>query len=122
MRHQLRRGGGQALVLVALLMPLLFGIVALVIDGSTLLVQRRMIQNAADAAALAGARELPAIGACSSTGPSPTCQGRLRAAIEGYSAKNGGPSTLDGGSTPGQTWLCAAPSDTNCYTNPYSRS
>ena len=103
-------------------MPLLFAIVALVIDGSTLMAQRRMIQNAADAASLAGAQELPATGPCSSTGPPPTCQDRLRAVIEGYSAKNGGPSPLDGGSTPGHAWLCALPSDTNCYTNPYSGS
>src|SRR4051812_41591905 len=120
--RRLTHGGGQALVLVALSMPLLFAVVALVIDGSTLMAQRRTIQNAADAASLAGAQELPAAGACSSTGPPPTCQDRLRTTIEAYSAKNGGPSTLDGGANPGHAWLCSVPSDTNCYTNPYVRS
>jgi Flp pilus assembly protein TadG len=58
-RQQLRREDGQALIFIMLAMPLLLAVVALVIDGSNLFTQRRSIQNAADAAALAVAQDLP---------------------------------------------------------------
>jgi hypothetical protein len=102
---------GQALVLVALALPLFFAVVALVVDGSTLMAKRRAIQNAADASALAGSQELPASGPCLIV----LCQPRLKAKIEEYSALNGGPATLNG--APGGR--CHVPTDTNCYTNPY---
>jgi hypothetical protein len=54
-RHRLRRG--QSLVIVALLLVLLIGMLALSIDGGNWYWNRRNAQNAADAAALAGARE-----------------------------------------------------------------
>jgi Flp pilus assembly protein TadG len=49
---------GQILVLVALMMPVLLGFLGLVIDVGNAYAQRRFMQNAADAAALAGARYL----------------------------------------------------------------
>lgn len=49
---------GQSLVLVALMLVAFLGILALAIDGGTLLSNRRAAQNSADAGALAGARTL----------------------------------------------------------------
>jgi len=49
---------GQTLVIVALLMLALMALSALVLDVGNIYIQRRMVQNAADAAALAGARAL----------------------------------------------------------------
>lgn len=50
------RQSGQSLVLIALLLPALLGVIALAIDGGYAYAQRRQMQNAADAAAVAGAR------------------------------------------------------------------
>jgi len=55
--HEQRRRG-QVLVLVALSLLVLLGIVALAVDGGSLYAERRKMQNAADAGALAGARVL----------------------------------------------------------------
>lgn len=54
----LRPRGGAVTPLAILSLALLVGIVALVIDGGTLMEARRHIQGAADAAALAGADDL----------------------------------------------------------------
>jgi Flp pilus assembly protein TadG len=55
----LRRGKkAQSLVIVALSATALFGIIALGLDAGRLYFQRRDVQNAADAGALAGAQEL----------------------------------------------------------------
>src|SRR3972149_2819918 len=51
---------GQALVLFVLAAGVLFGFAAMTIDVGLILHQRRVLQNTADAAALAGAIELPA--------------------------------------------------------------
>lgn len=51
---------GQALVVVALLMTILIGLMGLVIDSGYAYSERRQIQNAADSAALNGARDLDA--------------------------------------------------------------
>jgi len=57
--HRLIRAQrGQTLVTVALLMVVFMGFLALAIDVGLLLSERRRMQNAADAGALAGAREL----------------------------------------------------------------
>src|SRR5260221_13985986 len=48
---------GQSAVIVALLLVALVGMLALVLDGGNAFWQRRVAQNAADAGALAGARE-----------------------------------------------------------------
>src|SRR5258707_8537905 len=50
--------GGQALVVIALAAVVLFGFVALAIDGSAKFSDRRHAQNAADTAALAAALDL----------------------------------------------------------------
>lgn len=52
---------GQAVVLVAIALVALLAITGLAIDGGQLFATRRAAQNAADAAALAGARELAQI-------------------------------------------------------------
>lgn len=54
MKH-IKNEGGQALIIFALAAIGIFGIVALAIDGSAKFSDRRHAQNAADAAALAGA-------------------------------------------------------------------
>ena len=54
----LRRERGQVLLLVALLATVLVGILALVVDGGFLYVQRRQAQNGADEAALSAVYEL----------------------------------------------------------------
>ncbi|HZU78085.1 MAG TPA: Tad domain-containing protein [Dehalococcoidia bacterium] len=51
---------GQALVITVLSLTVLLGMTGLVIDGSNLQETRRQLQNAADAAAFAGAHDLPA--------------------------------------------------------------
>ena len=53
-----REEGGQSLVLVALALLAMLALVALVLDGGNAYAQRRRVQNAADAGAVAGAREL----------------------------------------------------------------
>src|SRR2546429_4723953 len=56
---KLRRGKrAKSLVIVALSATALFGIIALGLDAGRLYFQRRDVQNAADAGALAGAQEL----------------------------------------------------------------
>ena len=47
---------GQTLVWVAIMLTVLFGFVALAVDVGSLLSERRVMQNAADAAALEAAR------------------------------------------------------------------
>jgi Flp pilus assembly protein TadG len=58
-RHRLRSESGQALVIFALFLPVLIGFGALVIDVGNLYAQKRFVQNAADAAVLAAAQDLP---------------------------------------------------------------
>src|SRR5436189_733690 len=50
---------GQALIYVSLMMMTLLSFGALVADGGLLFFNRRQMQNAVDAAALAGAQNLP---------------------------------------------------------------
>lgn len=50
---------GQVLITVAAGMTLLLGMAAIVVDAGILYLQRQMLVNAVDAAALAGAQELP---------------------------------------------------------------
>jgi hypothetical protein len=56
---RLRDESGQAMVFVVLGLTTLVGMAALVIDGGSWLRAQRQLQTAADAAALAGAQELP---------------------------------------------------------------
>jgi uncharacterized membrane protein len=57
--HRLRdEEGGQALVLVAIMMFGLVAVAGLVTDGGIVFTERRDLQNVADAAALAGASQI----------------------------------------------------------------
>src|SRR5438874_13181869 len=51
--HRRGRERGQTLILIMLAMPLFFALMSLVVDGGNILVRKRNIQVAADAAALA---------------------------------------------------------------------
>ena len=56
---RMRNDSGQALVFVALILMVLVGMAALVVDGGSWYQADRRLQTAADAAALAGAQHLP---------------------------------------------------------------
>jgi hypothetical protein len=77
---------GQAIVLIALAIIVLLGFTALAVDGSMVYSDRRMVQNAADASALAGgataARELENRGINEEnwTASPPNCEGQVAAA------------------------------------------
>jgi Flp pilus assembly protein TadG len=58
-RNRLGRESGQTLVIVVLFLPVLIGFCALVLDVGNWYAQKRFVQNAADAAVLAGAQDLP---------------------------------------------------------------
>lgn len=58
MTENLKNKNGQVIVIVALLLVVLFGIVAFVVDVGLLYQTRRELQTTADAAALAGAQDL----------------------------------------------------------------
>ena len=60
LRNPARKGeGGQVLIVFVLGLAVLMGFVAMSVDVGLILQERRHLQNAADAAALAGAQELP---------------------------------------------------------------
>jgi putative Flp pilus-assembly TadE/G-like protein len=100
-----RRERGQTLVFVLLAMPLFLALIALVIDGSMLLVKKRALQNAADAAALAVVQ----------SAPDPTCtSGCLTSFATDYSQKNGGPDLH-----PCSDADPTKPTDSDCYRYPY---
>lgn len=75
-----RTEAGQALVLLALAFVILLGFVGLAIDGGIVYTERRRAQNAADAAALAGALTI----LNPSLAPSPTSAAFARALDNGY--------------------------------------
>lgn len=58
-RSQASRERGASMVIFALLVPVLFGAVALAVDFGKLVYERQHLSNAMDAAALAGAYSLP---------------------------------------------------------------
>jgi hypothetical protein len=100
-RNRGRRERGQTLIIFSLAMPLFLAVIALVTDGSMLMVNRRSIQVAADAAALAVAQDLK-------SGATPA---QLAAVANDYSQRNGGPGGLD---------ACNGDSSkTNCFQTPY---
>jgi Flp pilus assembly protein TadG len=86
---QVKNQSGQVLVLLALALPLFFAVCLLVVDGSRLFVQKRTMQNAADASALAAAKELTLGATCDVT-----CQGKVLAKAQDYSSANDGPNSL----------------------------
>jgi hypothetical protein len=59
MNRFFQKEDGQVIVLVAIMMTVLLGMTALVIDGGGLYLEKLRIQKVVDAAALAGAQELP---------------------------------------------------------------
>ena len=61
MNKMRKSGAGQALVIFALSFTALFGLVVVGIEGGMMYVDRRQLQNAADAAALAGAYALESL-------------------------------------------------------------
>ncbi len=76
---------GQSLVIIALSATVLFGIIALGLDAGRLYFERRDVQNAADAGALAGAQELlPRNG---NPGVSPTMAFNARCVAAQYAFK-----------------------------------
>jgi Flp pilus assembly protein TadG len=104
-----RRERGQTLIFLVLAMPVFLAIIALVIDGSMLLVKKRALQNAADAAALAAAQDWPLGGSCVGG-----CLTTLQTRADTYSNKNGGPA-LHPCNDPDPT----NPTDSNCVAAPY---
>ena len=82
---------GAAMVLVALWLVALVTVAGLVVDGGTLLAQRRALQNVADAAAAAGAMQLDEPRYRASGGSDVVLDGdAAQAAAEGYLAAEGG--------------------------------
>ncbi len=63
----LKKEAGQSIILVAISIALLCGVVALVADVGMVSVSQGQLQNAADAAALAAARDLPTAATAKST-------------------------------------------------------
>jgi hypothetical protein len=116
-KHQLRREAGQALIMVAIALPVFSAVALVVVDGSLGFVGKRAMQNASDAAALAAAREVK-------DGLDPGCNAACLGIIQDkvaqiaatYSAENGG---VSGGVTPGRLDPCTSASQSNCYTYPY---
>jgi Flp pilus assembly protein TadG len=95
---------------VAVALPLFFALMALVVDGGNVLVHKRNIQVAADAAALAMAQSAdPATSTCNSA-----CQNQGK----DYAQKNG----IDVSALNPSWHQCSNsdPSDTNCWTYPYA--
>jgi Flp pilus assembly protein TadG len=79
LRSLKRNESGQSLVIIALAMVAIIGMVALVMDGGYAYLERRRVQNAADAAALAGARGLI----------KPESEITIREMIDEYAVRNG---------------------------------
>jgi Flp pilus assembly protein TadG len=96
---KLRRGKkAQSLVIVALSATALFGIIALGLDAGRLYFQRRDVQNAADAGALAGAQELIPTGAQTSVTSTMATAANCQASV--YALQELLDTPLDGGCNP----------------------
>ena len=86
----LKDESGQALIISALCMTCLFGFVALAADVGVMLREKRLVQTAADSAAIAGALELNYY-------PSGVTAAALAAAGQnGFSASSSGVTTTNG--------------------------
>ena len=75
-RSRAVRERGAATVIFALLVPVLFGSVALAVDFGRLVYERQHLSNALDAAALAGAASLPTRPGCRPDCRGDICQGQ----------------------------------------------
>lgn len=91
MKRTFREEHGQSIVLIALLMIGMIAMLGLVLDGGNAYVQRRRMQNVADAAAFAGGRALALQLAAGSNDQTP-----IQTAVNAYATYNGG-STSTGG-------------------------
>ena len=79
--------GGQSILIIALIVLVLLALVALVVDVGNAYAHRRMVQNAVDAAAMAGARKLAFRG---STEPLvKVTEMEVLLAVKAYAEKNG---------------------------------
>jgi len=88
MKKTLSKEHGQSLVLVTLLLVGMVAMMGLIFDGGNAYLQRRRMQNAADAATLAGGRELAL--ALSANDTSSAAESRVGNAIRNYFQANGG--------------------------------
>ena len=88
----------QSLVIVALSATALFGIIALGLDAGRLYFQRRDVQNAADAGALAGAQELLPTGAQTTVSSTMITAANCQASV--YALQQLQDTPQDGGCTP----------------------
>jgi Flp pilus assembly protein TadG len=110
--HLLKSGPGQALILMALAMPLFFALAGVVVDGSMLMAKKRQFQNIADAVALATSAKLPTDG--SSCDTTPGCPAAVQAAATHYYTENGGTDSI-GPCDPADPHQ----QGTSCYLTPY---
>jgi len=112
-----RREGGQTLILVVVALPLFVALMALVVDGGNILVHKRNIQVAADAAALAIAQNIDLASSPHTCGTyngqtgNPACN---TLAAE-YTSKNGVNASIHKCNDADPTH----PTDTNCWAYPY---
>src|SRR5687768_17947320 len=90
MKHALREERGQVLVMGALMMTVLLGFLALVLDAGNAYAQRRFVQNGADAAAIAAARVL------ANNLDTGTADGTVVAVLNQYLAANKGATFVTG--------------------------
>jgi hypothetical protein len=106
---RLRCDRGQSLLLFLITLPVILAFSSLVIDGAHAFGEKRRVQNAADAAALAAAQNALGTvnGACPGSAIPITS---VETAAECYSKLNGGAAAL----VP-----CVDDDSTNCYTWPY---
>lgn len=100
-QHRQSRRRGQSLVIIALSATALLGIIALGMDAGRLYFQRRDVQNAADAGALAGAEELISTGAFSGQTNGMRTQANCQASL--YALRN----------------INLSPSDSSCGSGAY---
>src|SRR2546428_8814248 len=93
-----REKRAQSLVIVALSATALFGIIALGLDAGRLYFQRRDVQNAADAGALAGGQELLPTGASTSLTSGMITNANCQASV--YALQTLLDTPMDGGCNP----------------------
>src|SRR5947208_11864118 len=93
--HRRGRERGQTFILIMLAMPVFFALLSLVVDGGNILVHKRNVQVAADAAALAVSQNIDlTTSMCKPYGGFPAGDSACEALADYYSQKNGGSSSL----------------------------
>jgi len=99
-----RREGGQVLVVFALALVAIVAMTGLVLDGGSTFVQRREMQNVADAAAVAAAYSYATTGSTASA----TTSGQSTAAANGYTTGTGGVSVTVSNAAGNPGWTFTA--------------